>query len=156
MYEQHWGLASLGYQNLPDPSVFFPSAQHQQALTLLHYAVQNDKGTILLTGEIGCGKTTLTRALVLQLAEDRFEVGVITNPSLPPQEFLEEINVQLNDRFLLALVLVGQPELTDYSVAIPQFGQRIAVRCHLGPRPGGSCRGSVRLRRGGLIHRPPC
>ena len=94
MYEQHWGLARLGYQNLPDPSTFFPFSQHRRALSLLHHAVQNDKGTVLLTGETGSRKTTLTRALVLQLAEDKFEVGVPTNPSLPPREFLEEINVQ--------------------------------------------------------------
>ena len=95
MYEQHWGLASLGYQNLPDPSIFFPFSQQRRALSLLHHAVQNDKGTVLLTGETGCRKTSLTRALVLQLAEDKFEVGVPTNPSLPPRGFLEEIHVQL-------------------------------------------------------------
>ncbi len=190
MYEQHWGLTGLPYQNLPDPSVFFPSTQHKRALGLLRYAVQHDKGAALLTGEIGCGKTTLTRTFILQLAEDRYDVGVVTNPSLPPREFLEEINIQLgitpgsagqaellralnghlmhnsergkttvlivdegqvisdpavfeslrmllnfqlNDRFLMAVVLVGQPELVARIAAIPPFDQRIAIRCHLGP-----------------------
>ncbi len=189
MFEKYWGLAALPFQNLPDPAVFFPSSQHRRALARLLYAVQNDKGAALLTGEIGCGKTTLTRAFTLHLAEDTYDVGVVTNPSLPPRDLLDEINAQLgisgsgdkldllralnghlmrnrergkttvlivdegqgitdpavfeelrmllnfqlNDRFLLALVLVGQPELQERIAAIPQLDQRIAVHCHLGP-----------------------
>ena len=189
MFEKYWGLATLPFQNLPDPNVFFPSPQHRRALALLLYAVQHDKGAALLTGDIGCGKTTLTRAFILQLAEDRYDVGVVTNPSLPPRDFLEEVNLQLgvsasgnkvdllrglnghllrnlergkatvlivdegqgitdpavfeelrmllnfqlNDRFLLSLLLVGQPELQDRIAAIPQLNQRIAIRCRLKP-----------------------
>ena len=189
MFEKYWGLAALPFQNLPNPSLFFPSSQHRRALARLLYAIKNDKGAALLTGEIGCGKTTLTRTLILQLAEDTYDVGVVTDPSLPPRDLLDEINTQLgipasgnkldllralnghlvrnmergkttvlivdegqgitdpavfeelrmllnfqlNDRFLLSLVLAGQPELRDRIAAIPQFHQRVAIRCHLKP-----------------------
>jgi type II secretory pathway predicted ATPase ExeA len=106
LYEQYWGLTGLPYQNLPDPSIFFPSGQHKRALGLLRYAVQYDKGAAL---------PTLTRTFLLQLPDDRHDAGVLTNPALPPRDFLEEITLQLG--------IAG----------LPQLDQRIAIRCHLGP-----------------------
>jgi len=54
----------LPFQNVPDPSFYFPSEMHQQALKQLLYAVEHGKGAGMLTGEIGCGKTTAIRAFM--------------------------------------------------------------------------------------------
>lgn len=194
VFERYWGLSRPPFQNVPDPQMFFPSSQHRQALARLLYAVRQGKGAALLTGEIGCGKTTVSRAFILHLAENAYDVGVVTNPSLPSRDFLEEINLQLgmsqvsgskmdllralnghllrnmergkttvlvvdeaqgitdaavfeelrmllnfqlNDRFLLALVLMGQPELKDRVADIRQLEQRIAIRAHLSPLDAG-------------------
>ena len=190
MYLDHWGLSELPFENVPDPSFFYPSAEHQEALLRLFYAVNSRKGAAMLTGEVGCGKTIVSRTLIQDLPADRYEVGVIANPSLSPIEFLREIlyqlgvetpseskldllhalndlvaknlnagrdtvviideaqaiddpqtfeelrlllNFQLNDRFLLTLLLLGQPELKERIAKIKQLEQRISIKFHLGP-----------------------
>ena len=95
MYLEHWGLDELPFENLPDPRFFFPSAEHHEALLRLLYAVKSRKGAAMLTGEIGCGKTILSRTLIQDLCPDQYEVGLIANPSLSPVEFLKEILYQL-------------------------------------------------------------
>ncbi len=190
MYEEYWGLRTASFQNVPDPTFFFLSGQHREALARLLYAVKHNKGAALLVGDVGCGKTTLSRTLILQLAEEKYDVGLITNPSLPGNDFLEEIdlqlgitpassskvallrglndrllhnaeegkdtvlivdeahcirdpdvfeelrmllNFQLNERFLLSLILMAQPEITAMIARIRQLEQRIAIRFHLTP-----------------------
>lgn len=188
MYESHWGLTRSPFQNVPDPAFFFPSSQHWEGLARLLYAVRYGKGAAMLTGAVGCGKTTLARAFILQLNQAQYDVGLITNPALPCAEFLAEVNqqfglpasgngkvdvlhrfnerlaenrrkdretvlivdegqailerevfeelrlllnFQLNDRFLLTLILMGQPELAQMVGEVEQFAQRIAIRFHL-------------------------
>ena len=188
MYEAYWGLSAAPFQNVPDPSFFFLSTQHREALARLLYATQHNKGAALLVGDVGCGKTTLSRAFIIQLAQEAYDIGLATNPSMPSLDFLEEINLQLgitpsgkskvallrslnerllanrregkdtvlivdeahcirdpdvfeelrmllnfqlNDRFLLTLILMAQPEITDMIGRIKQLDQRIAIRYHL-------------------------
>jgi general secretion pathway protein A len=151
--------------------------------------MRRNKGAALLTGEVGCGKTTLSRVLIKQLPEKSFDVALITNPSLDSIDFLKEVlhqfginsdshsksdlitalnttlmnnmkaekqsvliideaqlmkpetfeevrlllNFQLNDRFLMIFVLIGQPELKDIIREHKQLDQRIAIRYHLNP-----------------------
>ncbi|MGH7361389.1 MAG: ExeA family protein, partial [Candidatus Methylomirabilales bacterium] len=64
MYEAHWGLTRSPFQNVPDPAFFFPSGQHREGLARLLYAVRYGKGAAMLTGAVGCGKTTLARAFI--------------------------------------------------------------------------------------------
>lgn len=143
----------------------------------------------MLTGEIGCGKTLLSRALIQHLAPDRYDLALVANPSFEALDFLKEIlyqlgisqsgtklemlhalnerllenlnkgkdtvlvvdeaqaiydlaifeelrlllNFQLNDRFLLTLILLGQPELRSKVEALKQLAQRIVMRYHLMP-----------------------
>ncbi len=94
MYKEFWGLEEFPFENVPDPRFFYPSAEHQEALLRLFYAV-NSQGAAMLTGEVGCGKTILSRTLAQDLQSDRYEVGVVANPSLSPIEFLREILSQL-------------------------------------------------------------
>jgi general secretion pathway protein A len=190
MYEEYWGLTAAPFQNVPDPDFFFPSAQHREGLARLMYAVTHNKGSALLVGDVGCGKTTLSREFIVELSPDKYDVGLVTNPSLPSKDFLEEIdiqlgvvpangskvgllralnerllenlrggkdtvlivdeahcirdpdvfeelrmllNFQLNDRFLLTLILMAQPEIKDVIGRIVQLNQRIAIRHHLKP-----------------------
>ncbi len=95
MYESHWGLKAAPFQNVPDPNFFFLSDQHREGLARLLYTVRHNKGAALLIGDVGCGKTTLSRAFIVQLAEEKYDIGLITNPSLPGNDFLEEIDLQL-------------------------------------------------------------
>jgi general secretion pathway protein A len=189
MYLEYWGLQKYPFENVPDPDFMYHSAEHEEALFRLVYAVKRNKGAVLLTGEIGCGKTTLSRVFIRQLDEAKYDVGLITNPSLEPVDFLKEalyqvgltpqsnsktdllgllnnhmlenmknnrstlfiideaqlipkntleeirllLNFQLNDRYLLTLVLIGQPELRDSIRGYKQLDQRIAIRYHLNP-----------------------
>ncbi|MBU2497797.1 MAG: AAA family ATPase [Proteobacteria bacterium] len=143
----------------------------------------------MLSGEIGCGKTTLTRVFVQELSAEPFEIGLLANPKLGPLEFLQEVayqlgisdipstkaqwlrllsdklvenvkahketiliideaqlvsdlvfdeirlllNFQSNDRFLINVFLVGQPELKGRVKGIEQLDQRIAIRYHIEP-----------------------
>lgn len=187
MYLEYWGLQKYPFENVPDPEFMYYSPEHEEALFRLVYAAKRNKGAFLLTGEIGCGKTTLSRVFIQQLSDAEFDIGLITNPSLEPTDFIKEalyqvgitpqsnskqellnllnnhmlenmknnkstlfiideaqlihretfeeirllLNFQLNDRYLLNLVLIGQPELRDMIRGFQPLDQRIAIRYHL-------------------------
>jgi general secretion pathway protein A len=186
-YEDYWGLKLPPFENVPDPRFYVAASKHEEGLHRLLYGIEARKGAVLLTGEIGCGKTTLSRQVLRHLVHDRYETALITNPSFEPEDFLGEVlyqlgiklqgtkldrlhrlnehllenlerqkdtvlivdeaqtikddmvfeelrlllNYQLNDRFLMTLILLGQPELNERINAIPQFSQRVAIRFHL-------------------------
>jgi type II secretory pathway predicted ATPase ExeA len=168
MYESYYGLKDKPFRKTPDPRYLFLNEAYEEALERLQYAVE-EMELALLTGEVGSGKTLLSRTLIDRLG-DRFEVGMILNPRLSPRQFLrttaselgvaeprfhsndlleqiherllaldeqkraallvvdeahlipgkatfEEIrlltNFQLDDRNLIAIVLIGQPELRE-------------------------------------------
>jgi general secretion pathway protein A len=94
MYLEYWGFYRPPFENLPDPAFFFLSRGHEEALSRMLYVTRMGKGGALLSGEIGCGKTTLTKVLVQKLSGDRFDIGVLVNPKLAPLEFLQEILYQ--------------------------------------------------------------
>jgi general secretion pathway protein A len=95
MYEAYWGVAEPPFNNSPNPRFFYLSPEHEEALMRLVYTVKHRKGCGMLTGEYGCGKTTLSRALIQRLEADRYEVGLLTNPSWNAVDFLLEILYQL-------------------------------------------------------------
>jgi len=190
MFETHFGLREKPFRKTPDPRYLFLNEAYEEALEQLLYAVE-ERDLALLTGEVGSGKTLLSRALVDRLG-DRYEVGMILNPRLSPRQFLrtvaseigvgeprfhvadlldqihdrllaldeakrpallivdeahlipgkatfEEIrlltNFQLDDRNLIALVLIGQPELRErlQHRAYRALTQRIGAQFHLTP-----------------------
>ncbi len=69
MYLEHFGLARQPFLISPDPGFLYPSSGHREALAHLEYGLQREGGFILLTGEVGTGKTTLCRLLIGQLPE---------------------------------------------------------------------------------------
>ncbi|MBI5640227.1 MAG: tRNA (adenosine(37)-N6)-threonylcarbamoyltransferase complex ATPase subunit type 1 TsaE [Nitrospirae bacterium] len=89
MFEEFYGLKVKPFSKTPDPKFLFLSRNHEEALARLMYAVE-EKDLILLTGEVGCGKTTLTRALMDMLGEN-YRVITIINPVLSPAQFLRTI-----------------------------------------------------------------
>jgi len=190
VYSAHWGLSGPPFQNVPDPRFFCPLPAHQEILAKLVYVVESGKGGALLTGEAGCGKSTLSRTFVVQLDAERYDVGLVLNPSLPSDELLYEItaqlgvspatpdraallralndhllasaqrgkvtvlildevhtikdentfhdlrmllNVQLNDRQPVTLILLGQPGMREVIARHRSLDQRLALRLNLGP-----------------------
>ncbi|MDR0868129.1 MAG: AAA family ATPase [Planctomycetota bacterium] len=91
MYEQHWGLSDKPFRNTPDPRYFFFSPQHEEALTRMLYCILEGQGGMLLSGEVGCGKTMLARVVLDTLDAERFEAAYLTYSSLSTEEFLREI-----------------------------------------------------------------
>jgi general secretion pathway protein A len=89
MYLEHFGLARKPFSKTPDPAFLYPSRQHAEALARLSHAVE-EREIAVLTGEVGAGKTTLSRALVDAFAETcRF--AFVVNPALPPAQLLSAI-----------------------------------------------------------------
>src|SRR5688572_23388276 len=92
MYNKFFGLAEAPFNITPDSRFLFLSQRHREALGALVYGVRERKGFILLTGEIGAGKTTICRALVHELRSADMRLAVILNPGLSELELLKAIN----------------------------------------------------------------
>jgi general secretion pathway protein A len=192
MYQQYFGLAEAPFSIAPDPRYLYLSQRHQEALAHLLYGVNGDGGFVLLTGEVGAGKTTVCRCLLQQIPAS-CDVAYVFNPNLtvgelfsticvefgiavPPgnvsvKVFVDRINAYLldahargrhtvliideaqnlsavvleqlrlltnletNERKLLQIILLGQPELASVldRPELRQLRQRIVARYHLGP-----------------------
>lgn len=190
MYREFYGMNEKPFSKTPDPRYLFLSQGHREALARLQYAVE-ERELALLTGHIGCGKTTISRALMDAVGSDgcfcfivnprltaveflrtvarslgiaepaaakdellrqlteavyrlegekRCPVIIIDEAQLiPDQEVFDEIrlltNFQLDDRNLMSVILMGQPELRQI-LAEPSheaLRQRIAMHYHLEP-----------------------
>jgi type II secretory pathway predicted ATPase ExeA len=190
MYEEFYGLREKPFNRTPDPRFLYQSPKHAEALARLQLAVE-EQDIVLLTGEIGSGKTTLSRAFIDGL-DASFHPVLIINPRLSPSQLLRTIalrlgmdeaprqrhelleamnakfyeiyeagrrtaiiideaqlipskatfeelrlltNFQLDDRNLLAIVLIGQTELRDRLNRKPYraLRQRIGMQYHLEP-----------------------
>ncbi len=188
MYEPFYGFSEKPFQITPDPAFLYRSAKHDTALTYLEYGLTENVGFILLTGEIGAGKTTLVQYILSRLESD-LDAAVIFNTNVTADELLDLIldefeiarppggkadrlmalnqflvdryarrrrvlliidegqnlsdaaleevrmlsNLQSDDRSLIQIMLVGQPELVARlkQPALRQFAQRIAASYHL-------------------------
>ena len=190
MYKEFYRLKEKPFNKTPDPRFLYQSPKHAEALARLLHAVE-EQDVVLLTGEIGSGKTTLSRAFVDSLDES-YHPLLIINPRLSPSQLLRTVamrlgldeagryrhnlleginarlyelyetgrkpviiideaqlipgkstfeelrlltNFQLDDRNLLALVLIGQTELRERLNKKPYraLRQRIGMTYHLGP-----------------------
>lgn len=189
MYEKYWGLNEKPFENTPNHRYMYYSKKHEEALTRLLYAIKEEKGAAMLTGEYGSGKTILSRIVIDELIKNKiYEVALIIHPQLTPTQFIQEIiyqlknehvsgskpqllhmmqdiiyknyneqkktvilideaqiiksqetleelrlfmNFQLDDKFLITLILIGQPELLKKVKAIPQLEQRLGIKYHL-------------------------
>lgn len=125
MYENYYGLTSKPFQLTPDPSFFFGSKWHKRAMSYLQYGLSQAEGFIVITGDIGTGKTTIANSLLDQMQTDIVAAQIVT-PKLTPDELVKmvaskfHINVQgstksdiLNDleAFLMSLHKQGKRAL---------------------------------------------
>ncbi|MEO5362283.1 MAG: AAA family ATPase [Magnetococcus sp. DMHC-8] len=90
MYQPFFNLQEPPFAITPDPRFLFPGEQHRAALAHLLYGIRGSSGFVLLTGEVGTGKTTLSRCLIEQVPRS-VQVAVILNPSLSAQELIAAI-----------------------------------------------------------------
>src|SRR4030042_4483821 len=90
MYEKFYSLSEKPFNTTPDSRFFFPSAKHAEALNSLIYAINERKGFVVITGEIGAGKTTVSRSLLDKLKLNT-KVALITNTHLTCKELIAEI-----------------------------------------------------------------
>ena len=97
MYFSYWGLSSPPFETVPSQALFFESPHHEEALSRLVYAVEHKKGLAVLTGEVGAGKTTISRVLYEYLNTNSFEVITIVNPALSPVDFYRALLLNLNE-----------------------------------------------------------
>ncbi|WP_455210761.1 AAA family ATPase [Kaarinaea lacus] len=192
MYDEYFGLRETPFSIAPNPRFLFMSERHREALAHLVYGVNSDGGFILLTGEVGTGKTTISRCLLDQIPE-KSNIAMILNPKLLAGELLATIcdelhikypegndsikvyidcifqylleqnalgrktvviieeaqnltpdvleqlrlltNLETNQRKLMQIVMLGQPELLDIlsQPELRQLEQRITARYHLMP-----------------------
>lgn len=192
MYDEYFGLRETPFSIAPNPRFLFMSERHREALAHLVYGVNSDGGFILLTGEVGTGKTTISRCLLDQIPEHS-NIAMILNPKLLAGELLATIcdelhikypenngsikvyidcifqylleqnalgrktvviieeaqnltpdvleqlrlltNLETNQRKLMQIVMLGQPELLDIlsQPELRQLEQRITARYHLMP-----------------------
>ena len=190
MYGKYWGLREKPFENTPNPQFVYYSKKHEEALMRVMYAIKEQKGAAMLSGEYGSGKTLLSRIVIDELIKNKiYEVALVTYPQLSSLQLMQELiyqlessqinennkaillhrfqdrvynnfmegkrtvliideaqaiqdketfeelrlllNFQLNDKFLLTLILIGQPELINNINSIPQLEQRMAVKFHL-------------------------
>ncbi len=190
MYNDFYCMKERPFSKTPDPRFLYLSRGHREALARLQY-VAEEREIALLTGEIGCGKTTLSRALMDSLGDD-YRFCFIVNPRLSAVEFLRSIarafsplppaddkesllnqiadavfglhnegmaavlvideaqlisdrevfdeirlltNFQLDDRNLITIILMGQPELRVMlsNPVYEPLRQRITMQFHLSP-----------------------
>ncbi len=122
VYLNYYGLSEPPFSITPNPRFLFYSAKHREALNHLVYGIRERKGFVQLTGEVGCGKTTLCRSLLQQLGQN-YSTALILNPVLSPDQLVKAIamefgltvnghdrleTVDLINRFLLDQVRQGR------------------------------------------------
>jgi type II secretory pathway predicted ATPase ExeA len=95
MYKQFFGLIRNPFEISPDPFFYHPTPRHNEALANLHYGVGRRKGFIVITGEVGTGKTLLVRCLLAELRKSNIAFGYLFNPLLSTMEFFQYILADL-------------------------------------------------------------
>jgi type II secretory pathway predicted ATPase ExeA len=136
MYENHYGFRAKPFSLIPDPDFFFTSKAHNMALTLLEYSLTEQTGFIVISGEVGSGKTMLIRRLLENIPED-ITVGLITNTHRSFGELLQYVllafdldykdnqKVELYRRFVD--FLIGQYSNGKRTVLIIDEAQNLAA-----------------------------
>jgi putative secretion ATPase (PEP-CTERM system associated) len=91
MYESYYGLSGKPFQLNPDPAFFFGSRGHKRAFAYLQYGVYQSEGFIIITGEVGAGKTTIVRSLFEQLDHQRLVAAQLVSTQLDAEDMLRAV-----------------------------------------------------------------
>ncbi len=117
MYNHYFHLKGAPFSIAPDPRYLFMSERHREALAHLLYGIGSGGGFVLLTGEIGAGKTTVCRCFIEQIPEN-CRLAYIFNPRLS----VEELLLSVCDEFRIELPPAGTPiGLKGYVDAINRY-----------------------------------
>jgi general secretion pathway protein A len=127
MYEAFYGLSSKPFQLNPDPSFYFDSKQHRRAKSYLDYGVMRNEGFIVITGEIGAGKTTILGGLLNSLDRNKVVVGQLVTTQLDAEDTLRLVGAAFG--FLVKDVPKSQLLITLEAFLISQASQ--GKRCLL-------------------------
>lgn len=98
MYEQYYGLTGKPFQLNPDPNFYFGSKQHRRARAYLEYGVQRNEGFIVITGEVGAGKTTLVRGLLASLDADKVLAANLVTTQVDAEDTLKLVGAAFGVR----------------------------------------------------------
>ena len=94
IYQQYFALSCEPFSIVPDPGFLYPSSQHRQAVAHLKYGLDREGGFVLLTGEVGTGKTTLTRTLIKRLPA-HVRIAYVLNSTFDAADVLASICQEL-------------------------------------------------------------
>ncbi len=95
MYKEFYGLKELPFALTPDPRFIYPTPSHVEVMANLHYGIESGKGLVVVTGEVGTGKTTVLRWMMQRL-DRTVLVAYIFNPRLTVPEFYQHISALLD------------------------------------------------------------
>ncbi|MFZ3136676.1 MAG: AAA family ATPase [Thermodesulfovibrionales bacterium] len=98
MYKEHFGLKELPFSISPDPRYLYLSHQHREALAHLMYGLQSEGCFVMLTGEVGTGKTTISRCVLEQIPKNT-DIAFILNPKVTAEELLATVCDELDIRY---------------------------------------------------------
>src|SRR6187399_684318 len=90
MYEEYYGFTEKPFSLTPDPKFLFKSESHANAFDLLQYAIRRREGFVVVTGDIGTGKTTLCRAILEDIDRTTY-TALVLNPFLTEEDLLKRI-----------------------------------------------------------------
>src|SRR5206468_10700990 len=120
MYESFYGLTGKPFQLNPDPAFFFGSRGHKRAYAYLQYGLYQSEGFIVITGEIGAGKTTIVRSLLEHLESDKVVAAQLVSTQLDADDLLRAVGIAygLPVRTVTKAVLLGSLEAFLCKLAI--------------------------------------
>ena len=126
MYESFYGFKEKPFDLHPDPDYLYMSREHENTYVHLEYAIIENKGFVVVTGEIGSGKTTLLNYLLNKIGKN-FQVGLVNNTNILPSEFLKmvckefELDPKSNDKAELNDIF------SEYLIAQFGAGERVVL-----------------------------
>ncbi len=124
MYEKFYNLAARPFQLSPDPRFFFASAGHKRALAYLRYGIKQGEGFIIVTGNVGTGKSTLVSMLLKLLARENVVAGQVVTTQMGPDDLLRMVCAGFGlpyQRVSKAALLKG---IEEFSRACMEEGKR--------------------------------
>ena len=113
MYLEYWGLHSPPFSNVPSETFFFRSPQHEEAFSRLRYVIKHRQGVAMLTGEVGCGKTTVAKALLKSFNREKYQFYFLSNPAMDPLDLLRAILINFGEQTVNGVKPVLMAKIQD-------------------------------------------